>query len=487
MEAERIGVKVQTNPDGLGTTLDWVIFLGAAVLLLPFIVIGGAFPDLFSKASDFALDWVTSNWGWFYLASVNIFIVVVVVLALLPCGSIRLGGDDEQPEYSRLSWFAMLFSAGMGIGLVFWSVAEPLYHFMAPPIGEPNTPGAARLALAIFFHHWGIHAWAIYVAVGLPMAYFQFRQGYQGGVSSSLLPLLAREDSSGRLTMTPVGSVIAKIVDILAVWATVLGVVTSLGLGAMQIASGLSITYGLPDSFSVTAAVIIVVTLLFILSALSGVSRGIRLLSLGNVVCMLLLLAFFLLFGPQPYLLQVFFTACKDYVTNLIPLSTTFTLFGNASWTKAWTIFYWAWWIAWAPFVGAFIANISRGRTIREFVLVVMILPAIFSFMFSAALSGTSLHMQLFGDVDMMAIINASVEATLFATLQHMPMFMITALVANLLIASFFITSADSATFVLGNFTMKSMPAGARRRNPSSSSGAWCSGRWLWCSSPPGG
>ena len=342
---------VQSARTFLGANIDRTVFLGSAALVLPFILFGAFSPETLAKATDAGLAWVTSTWGWLYLSSVNIFVLIALILAVSPFGSIRLGRDDEKPEFSRLSWFAMLFSAGMGIGLVFWSIAEPLYHFSAPPAGEPETAGAARLAFSIFFHHWGIHAWGTYVAVGLPIAYFQFRKGLAGRVSSCLPRFIqGRKTHKNSQQPTAPTTLVGNIVDILAVWATVLGVVTSLGLGALQIASGLSITFDIQDGPLTTEVVIMVITLLFVLSALSGVKRGIKYLSLFNIALILLLLFFFLAFGPLSYLIRTFFTALGDYVVNIIPLSTTLTLFGNSKWTASWTIFYWAWWIAWAPF-----------------------------------------------------------------------------------------------------------------------------------------
>lgn len=434
-----------------GAEIDPVVFFGSTALLLPFMVFGALFPDLLGRAGGAALAWITKVLGWVYLSSVNVFVVAGLLLALSPLGSIRLGKDDEKPEFGRISWFAMLFSAGMGIGLIFWSIAEPLYHFSGPPAGQGETAASARLAFSIFFHHWGIHAWGTYVAVGLPLAYFQFRKGLPGTISSCLTPLFGSGKMGKPLSMK--ATIIGNIVDVLAVWATVLGVVTSLGLGALQIGSGLSITFGIQNDPLTTTMVIIVITLLFVLSALSGIRRGIRYLSLLNVTFMLLLMLFFLACGPLPYLVQTFFTALVDYAAGIIPLSTTFALFGNSSWTGSWTIFYWAWWIAWAPFVGAFIASISRGRTIREFILVVMILPALFSFLFSSVVGGTAIHMQLLQNIPLVETVAKSVEAALFETLHHLPFFTASAIIANILIASFFITSADSATFVISRFS----------------------------------
>jgi len=446
------------------TQLDGYILFGSAVLIVPCIVFGIASPALFKAVSDVLLHWIVTYCGWLYLSSVSIFVAVCLLIALSPLGAIRLGKPGEPPEFSRLSWFAMLFSAGMGIGLVFWSIAEPLYHFSSPPVGQPNSPESARLAFSIFFYHWGIHAWGTYVAVGLPLAFFQFRRNQPCLISSCIRPLFGTSD--GGIRRSPDSApkaMLLRLIDALAVYATILGVVTSLGLGAMQISSGLSLSYGIPTGNATTVWVIVVITLLFIASAASGVNKGIKYLSLLNVLLMLLLLAFFFVFGHFGYIAGTFGQALGDYLQSIVPLSLSLTLFGNREWTGSWTIFYWAWWIAWAPFVGAFIAHISKGRTIREFVLMVMIVPAMFSFLFSSALGGTAVYQVIVEHLPLVATVGKSIEATLFAVLANLPMYGLTAILANLLIASFFITSADSATMVICQFTTSgAAPTGKR-------------------------
>ena len=422
--------------------LDLPVFVGSALMVVPFVVLGALAPQLLKEIAGRTLAYLTGNWSWLYLASASFFVVLALIMALSPWGSIRLGNDNESPEYSLLSWFAMLFSAGMGIGLVFWSIAEPLTHFASPPMGPEKTAESARLAFQIFFQHWGLHPWGIYVAVGLPMAYFQYRKG-------------ARATISGCLTQATHGrwKHLGQVVDMLSIWATVMGVVTSLGLGALQISRGFSLAWGLPGGLATTAMVIGCMGVLFITSALSGVKRGIRILSLVNVGLMLALLAYFLFAGPLSYIANTFFFGLFDYVKGILPLSTTLTLFDNPSWTRGWTVFYWAWWIAWAPFVGAFIASISKGRTIREFVFGVMLLPALFSTLFSSALGGTAIWLSLFKGMDILSSTSRGLEAALFKTLSFFPGHEVVALLASLLIASFFITSADSAIFVIGRFS----------------------------------
>lgn len=428
----------------LGNRLNTWVFLGAAALAFPFLIFGGFYPIILEKISNTALSYLTGSWSWLYLVSCSFFVVVCIVIAISPLGKIRLGKDDEKPEFSYLSWFAMLFSAGMGIGLVFWACSEPMYHYMSPPTGEGNTPQAARLAFEIFFFHWGLHAWATYVVVGLPMAYFTFRKGQPAVISACLRPVLGEKISSG---------IVGNLVDVLAIWATIMGVVTSLGMGALQINSGLEHSLGITATSTNAAIIIAVITCLFIISALTGVSKGIKFLSLLNVSLMVILLFFFFIFGPFSYLVQKFFIAIWDYIRELLPLSTSLVLFDNPQWTKGWTVFYWAWWVAWAPFVGAFIARISRGRSIREFILVVMIAPPLFSYIFSIGLGGTAMHLDIFQNAHIGEAVKQSVEVALFATLKHLPFYIPLVFFTNLLISSFFITSADSATYVISRYS----------------------------------
>ncbi len=455
----------------LGDQLDKKVFYGATAVALPFLILGGFSPELLGKISNGAFAYLTSSWIWLYLISCSAFVAICLAIALSPLGKIRLGADDEKPEFSFLSWFAMLFSAGMGIGLVFWGVAEPMYHFMDPPTGQGGTAASGRLAFNIFFFHWGFHAWATYIVVGLPMAYFQFRKGQPATISTCLGCLEPEGNMASILRpfFGPRGAdgVGLKLINILAIWATIMGVVTSLGMGALQINSGLSYALGIPAGPTPSAIIITVITLLFIVSAITGVNKGIKVLSLLNVGLMTLLLVFFFVFGPFKFLVTSFFQALGDYVVNLVPMSTSLKLFDNEGWTKGWTVFYWAWWVAWAPFVGAFIARISRGRTIRQFILVVMIAPPLFSYIFCTGLGGTAIYTDLFAGGTIGEMVNNSMEGALFATLQHLPLYGLLVAFTILLIASFFITSADSATFVISRFStggVRTEDPGARNR-----------------------
>jgi glycine betaine transporter len=437
-----------------GRSLNLEVFSWVIIFSLPFFILGGFFPGILGRISQAGMTYLTGSWDWFYLGSCSFFVFACLAIALSPLGRIRLGRDDERPEYSFISWFAMLFSAGMGIGLVFWACSEPMEHLVSPPAGIPNTPAAARQAFEIFYFHWGLHAWATYVVVGLPMAYFTFRKGRPAVVSACLPGRLGR--GAG-----------ATVIDILAIWATIMGVVTSLGMGALQINKGLESALGLPATAGHAALIIAVITCLFIISALTGVSKGIKILSLLNVSPMILLLLFFFTCGPFTFIVRTFFTALGDYLKELLPLSTSLVLFDNPQWTRNWTVFYWAWGIAGAPFVGAFIAQISRGRTIREFILVVLVVPPLFSFLFSSALGGTAAWFQLFGHGDLAGVVKKSIEAVLFFTLKELPFYIGMVFFTNLLISSFFITSADSATYVISLYSTGGHPAsnpGARHR-----------------------
>lgn len=417
-----------------------VFYISVAIVLL--IVVQGAMnPEGLAAFSGSLLEVTTTNFGWFYMIATLAFLGFSLFLAFSRHGDVVLGQDEDEPEYGNFSWFAMLFSAGMGIGLVFWGVAEPVQHYRSPPLGiAPTTADAARAALRYSFFHWGLHAWAIYTVIALAIAYFSFRKGYSGLISSTFRPLL------GERVNGPVG----KAIDILAIIATVFGVATSLGLGTLQINGGAAHLFGTPITTTTQLGIIAIVTVLYMLSALTGLDRGIKILSNINILVATTLLAFTLVTGPTAYLFDVLTTSLGGYLHNLIPMSLRLSPFTLDTWVKDWTLFYWAWWIAWAPFVGMFIARISRGRTIREFVLGVLLVPSLFSFVWFSTFGGTALHMEIFQGRGIAAAVEADVTSALFITLAHLPLGTIISGLATLLIVTFFVTSADSATFVLG-------------------------------------
>ncbi|HJU97472.1 MAG TPA: BCCT family transporter [Jiangellaceae bacterium] len=416
----------------------WIAFAVAAL----FVLWGALFTDNLAAVAKTVLDWIISTFGWVFILSTALFLAFTLFLAFGRFGHVRLGKDDEKPEFSTLSWIAMMFSAGMGIGLMFFGVAEPISHLASPPLGlaEPNTEEAARLAMQYSYFHWALHPWAIYAVVGLALAYSTFRKGRPNLISSTFTSVLG--DRVGRGP--------GKTIEILAIFATLFGSATSLGLGAAQIDGGLNFLWDVPISAGIQIAVIVVVTVLFILSAVSGVSRGIQYLSNLNGVLAVLLALFLFLVGPTVFILNNLTESFGGYMNNLIPMSFRAATFGQKSWLTGWTIFYWAWWISWAPFVGAFIARISRGRTIREFVLGVLLAPSMVTFIWFAVFGGAALELQLSGGADIAAAVSESQEVALFSVLEQFPFEIVTSLVTIFLVALFFISGADAASVVMG-------------------------------------
>ncbi|SYX85279.1 glycine betaine uptake BCCT transporter [Paenibacillus alvei] len=425
-----------------------MVFGISVVVILAFVIWGFLSPESLSTQSSAALSFTTERFGWFYLITALIILVFCLYLAFGKFGHITLGNDDDDPEYSNISWFAMLFSAGMGIGLVFWGVAEPISHYINPPTLKGMTPGAANEALRYSFFHWGLHPWGIYTLVSLGIAYFTFRKGHNGLISWTFEPLL------GDRVKGPIG----KAIDILAIIATAFGVATSLGLGAMQINGGLAHTFGIPSNATVQVIIIAIVTVLFLASAVSGLDKGIRILSNTNLLIALGLLLFTLLLGPTSFIFDSFTTTLGGYLQNIIQMSLRLTPFTEDSWVASWTLFYWSWWIAWAPFVGSFIARVSRGRTIKEFVLGTMLLPSGFSFIWFSVFGATGLKLEMFDGLPIVESVKADITSALFVTLDALPFGSYIAILATLLIITFFVTSADSATFVLGMMSTNGNP-----------------------------
>jgi len=386
---------------------------------------------------------LVDKFGWFYLLSATGFLGFAIYLIFSKYGNIKLGKPNDEPEYSYITWFAMLFSAGMGIGLVFWGAAEPLSHFHNPPFGEPGTEDAAKNALQYSFFHWGLHPWGVYAVLALALAFFKFRKQAPGLISAILEPLFG-DRMKGTL---------GTVIDFIAVFATVFGVATSLGFGAIQISGGLSYVFGASESFMVELLIIIAVTVLYLVSAMTGLNKGIKYLSNTNLILAFLLMLFVLVLGPTTFIMKSFTTTIGNYIQNLPSMSLRMTPFSNENsvWIKDWTIFYWAWWIAWAPFVGTFIARVSRGRTIKEFVSGVLLVPTLFGALWFTVFGGASLNLEFFQDANIIEDINnLGTESALFSMLEHYPLTGFVSLIAILLISTFFITSADSATFVLG-------------------------------------
>lgn len=427
-------------------TLGSVFYISVVIISL-FVLWGFIAPNNLAETASAALAFTTGSFGWFYLFAAFTFLVFAFYLAFGPYGKIKLGSDDDEPEFSYFTWFAMLFSAGMGIGLVFWGVAEPITHYIDPPLdlAEGQTPEAASYALRYSFFHWGLHPWAIYTIIGLALAYAQFRKGESGLISSTFRPLL------GNRVEGPIG----KGIDTLSAIATAFGVATSLGLGTLQINGGLAHVLGVPNSIGVQMLIILIVTVLYMLSATTGLNKGIRYLSNLNLGLAVGLLLFVIIVGPTSFIFDAFTTTIGAYLGNIVQMSFRLTPFTQGTWVGAWTLFYWAWWIAWAPFVGTFIARVSKGRTIKEFVLGVLLVPTLFGAIWYSAFGGSALFFELFENKGIVDAVNADVTTALFITLEQFPLGMVLAGLGTLLIITFFITSADSATFVLGMLTSK--------------------------------
>ncbi|MCM3668534.1 BCCT family transporter [Mesobacillus maritimus] len=415
-----------------------VFWISVAIVLVA-VLFGVLAPDTFETMTGNIQAFLTSAFGWYYLILVTVITIFCLFLIFSPVGAIRLGKSDEKPEFTRASWFAMLFSAGMGIGLVFWGAAEPLSHFLTPPLAEGGSNAAHKEALRYAFFHWGIHAWAIYALVALALAYFQFRKGEPGLISATLKPVLGKSMDGW----------LGTIVDVLAVFATVVGVATTLGFGASQINGGLSYLMGIPNNFTVQLIIISVVTVLFMISAASGLGKGIKILSNANMFLAVALLILMFIVGPTILTLNMFTDSLGGYIQNIIQMSFRIAPLNEEQrgWINAWTIFYWAWWISWSPFVGIFIARVSRGRTIREFMIVVLLLPSLVSFFWFAVFGNAAIEVQNAGAIDLSQF---ATEEVLFAVFGEYPMTTLLSIVAVVLVSTFFITSADSATFVLG-------------------------------------
>ncbi|WP_034328694.1 glycine betaine uptake BCCT transporter [Alkaliphilus transvaalensis] len=413
------------------------VFYVSLIFVFAIVIWGIIAPNNFGTASNGLYEYLVDHFGWFYLLSMFALVVFSIVLAFSKYGSIKLGKDDSTPDYSYISWFAMLFSAGMGIGLVFWGVAEPLNHFVVPLGADPGTAAAADFAIKKSFFHWGLHPWANYSVLALALAYFQFRKNKPGLISSIFIPLLGEDRVQG-----PIGHVI----DILAIFATVAGVATSLGLGTLQINSGLNHMFNVPINNHTQIIIIATVTVLFMLSAVTGLDKGIKILSNTNLSLAALLMITALILGPTVMIINSFTNGIGLYLGNLIRDSFHVEAFGDNSWFGGWTIFYWAWWIAWAPFVGTFIARISKGRTIREFIIGVLLVPALGSFLWFATFGTMGMNLGLESATEAVA----TTETAFFVVMSNYPLGGIISFIAVVLLCTFFVTSADSATFVLG-------------------------------------
>ena len=397
--------------------LNNAVFGVAAALSVAFVVAGVIWPEGLLARTNEALGWVTDNFGWLFILTSAAFLVFSAYLAVTRYGNIKLGPDDSEPEFSTFSWVSMMFATGMGIGLMFWGVAEPLTHLNAPPLGEgePGTADSAEMAMQYTYFHWGFHPWAMYAVIGLAIGYFAYRKNYGNTISATFRPLLGRRASQGP----------GKAIDVIAIFATLFGSATSLGLGALQITGGIDDVFDRGAGSEVLAvAVIAVLTLCFVLSAVSGVEKGIQFLSNANAIAAAVLVFFLFVVGPTVFIMGTFTTSIGDYLTHLPTMAFNTGVYdGDASsWLGDWTIFYWAWWMSWTPFVGMFIARISKGRTIRQFVIYVILVPSLVSFIWFAILGGSALNLQLNEGWSPPTIDGAVTARALFAVLREYPL-----------------------------------------------------------------
>ncbi len=423
------------------------VFYVTAALSLAVVLWGVLFTDNFDSVTKTLRSSLVSNLSWFYLLMTTFLLAFVIYLAFSRYGKIKLGKEDEEPEFGRFAWFAMLFQAGMGIGVIFWGVSEPVMHYASnPPYGQaqPNTTEAAQLAMQYSFFHWGLHAWAVYAVVALAIAYFNFRKDSPGLISAVLYPLL------GDRINGPIG----KAIDVLAILATLFGVAVSLGLGTLQIGAGLDEAFGISNGLGLQMLIIGVTTIAFLLSASTPVNKGVNYLSQASIYIAAVLLLFFLIVGPTVLQVNAFTQGIGDYLGNLIPMSFRMNAFAqDTPFLGTFTLFLFATWIAWAPYVGAFVARVSRGRTIREFIVGVLVAPSLANFLWFAVFGGAAIDL----DQSLGGTISAAAQSDpavgLFAFLNEYPLPLVTSLAAIFLLFIFFVAGADAATIVLGRMS----------------------------------
>ena len=435
----------QDNIQPMGLDIHNPVFFVSAVLITAFVLGSVMFPEQAGVWLGGAKSWAIEHFDWLFMFSANIFVVFCLALIFLPVGKLRIGGQDAVPEYSTMSWLAMLFAAGMGIGLMFWSVAEPIAYYTnwygTPLNTAPNTEAAANMALGATMFHWGLHPWAIYAVVALSLAFFSYSKGMPLTIRSAFYPLLGER----------IWGWAGHVIDIIAVLATIFGLATSLGFGAKQAAGGLNFLFGLDPAINTQIAIIIGVTLVAIVSVTRGVNGGVKVLSNINMGLAFLLLLFVIFAGPTLELLGWMLTAGVSYAENLIPLS-NWVEREDDSWLHGWTVFYWAWWISWSPFVGMFIARISKGRTVREFMTSVLIVPTVVTMIWMGAFGGAALEQAQAG-VGELANGVGEVSLAMFHMLEQLPLSSISSFIGIVLVLVFFVTSSDSGSLVIDSIT----------------------------------
>lgn len=435
----------QDNYTLLGMDLHRSVFSVSAVLILVFVLGTLVFPEQAGSLLSASKSWSIDNFDWLFMIGCNVFLVFSLALIFLPVGQLRLGGEKARPDHSTWSWFAMLFAAGMGIGLMFWSVAEPVAYYTnwygTPLNVTAKTPEGAALALGTTLFHWALHPWAIYCVVGLGLAFFAYNKGMPLTIRSAFYPLLGERVWGWQ----------GDIIDILAVLATVFGLATSLGLGAQQATSGLDFLFGIGNNLTIQIMVIIAVTTVATLSVARGMEKGVKILSNINMIMAFVLMTLVLVLGPTTDLFKWIGTTVVSYATHIVPLSNWIGR-EDSDWYHGWTVFYWAWWVSWSPFVGMFIARISRGRTVREFVIAVLLVPTLVSTLWMSILGGSAIEQVLAGTGELANGIS-NVSLAMFQMFEQMPLTGLTSFTAVVLVLLFFVTSADSGAMVVDSIT----------------------------------
>ncbi|MFO7910242.1 BCCT family transporter [Halomonas sp. BLK-85] len=444
---------ITASPMGFSIDLHGKVFTISSLLIVLFVVLTLALQDQIAPIYDAVFNFLTGNLAWFFILSANIFVILCLFLIVSPLGKIRIGGAAAKPDFTYMGWFSMLFAAGMGIGLMFYGVSEPLTHFGTAydggswaPLGgaagdfEGDEAGSVAVGMAATIFHWGLHPWAIYSVVALSLALFAFNKGLPLSMRSVFYPILGE-----RVWGWP-----GHVIDILAVFATLFGLATSLGIGASQAAAGLTYLFGAPESDITMILLIIGITIIAIGSILAGVDKGVQLLSKINIGLAAALLFFVIGVGPTLIIATGFFENLMSYVVNLPALSNPFGR-EDANFSQGWTAFYWAWWISWSPYVGMFIARVSRGRTVREFIISVLLVPSTVSILWMTAFGGTAIDQYLSQGIE--AVRDAGLELQLFVMLEQLPLSGITSFIAIVLVIVFFVTSSDSGSLVIDSIT----------------------------------
>ncbi|KAB7705531.1 BCCT family transporter [Bacillus aerolatus] len=430
------------------------VFYASLAVSLGLISIGVFMPNQLEHFSNSSLNFIYNNLGWFILGSVFIFFAFCMYIGLSKFGHIRLGDDSDRPEYKTATWIGMLFSASIGISLVFWGVAEPVSYYIDPPFGKGSSEESAKLAMQFVYLHWGVSAWACYALVGVSLAFFQFRKKLPASLSSVFYPLI------GDKIRGPFG----KVIDVVVILSIVIGIATSLGFGTLQVNSGMNVLWGLPVNINTQAIIILVVTFIYVASTVSGLQGAMKHLSNLNMLLAFALLGFVLFLGPTQTIFKIFFQGVGDYVQNFVSMSFRTEPYSDGSWIASWTLFYFGWWIAWAPLVGSFVARISKGRTIKEFMMGAVFIPVLGSFFWFAVMGGSAIHLiQNMGETALATAVSTDVTSALFKFFEYFPMGVFLSILAMVLVLIFFITSANSAVFVLGMISENGNPNPAHK------------------------